>query len=67
MAVFTVMAEENDGQSFKLHNEAVKDAGQALVTVERFRTKGFQSIRVYRETDEINLDDLRRAVAAERS
>ena len=65
MAVFTVMAENADGDPPKLHNEAVRLAAHALTTVERFRKNGFQHIRIYRETEEIDESELRTAVAAE--
>ena len=44
MPVFTVMAENADGDPPKLHNEAVRLAAHALMTVERFRNKGFHRI-----------------------
>jgi hypothetical protein len=67
MPVFTVMAENPEGVAFKLHNEAVRVAADAIATVERFQQKGFRNIRIYRETDEINENDLRAAAATERA
>ena len=67
MPVFTVMAENADGEAFKLHNEAVRVAADAIATIERFRQKGFRNIRIYRETQEINEGELRAAAMSERA
>ena len=61
------MAENPDGEAFKLHNEAVRVAADAIATIERFRQKGFRNIRVYRETHEINENELRAAATTERA
>jgi hypothetical protein len=65
MPVFTVMAENADGDAPKLHNEAVRLAAHALTTVERFRKHGLQRIRIYRETQEIDESELRAAATEE--
>ena len=65
MPVFTVMAENAEGDTVKLHNEAVRVAAHAVATVERFRLKGFRNIRIYRETQEINEAELRADVLSE--
>ena len=67
MPVFTVMADNADGEPFKLHNEAVRVAADAIATIERFRQKGFRNIRIYRETQEINEVELREAATTERA
>jgi hypothetical protein len=67
MPVFTVMAENAEGEAVKLHNEAVRVAADAVATVERFRLKGFRNIRIYRETEEINEGELRATVVSERA
>jgi len=67
MPVFTVMAENPEGEADKLHNEAVRVAADAVATVERFRAKGYRNIRVYRETEEIDETELRNAAAAARA
>src|ERR1700687_2873122 len=59
VAVFTVMAEETDGTSVKLHNEAVRLAAYAVATVDRFRQRKYANIRIYRETEEISEGELR--------
>ena len=66
MPVFTVMAENADGDEVKLHNEAVRAAADAVATVERFRTRGYRNIRVYRETQEIDEAELRAVATSER-
>jgi hypothetical protein len=67
MPVFTVMAENPEGETVKLHNEAVRVAADAIATVERFRLKGFRNIRVYRETQEINESELRTAASVDQA
>jgi hypothetical protein len=67
MPVFTVMAENAEGEAPKLHNEAVRVAADAVATVDRFRLKGYRNIRVYRETEEINEVELRAAATADRA
>jgi hypothetical protein len=66
MPVFTVMAENAEGDAAKLHNEAVRAAADAVATMERFRIRGYRNIRIYRETQEIDEAELRDAVAFER-
>lgn len=67
MAVFTVMGEGADGEVFKLHQEAVRDAAQALAVWERFKALGLGNIRAYRETKEIDLPALTSIAAKERA
>ena len=63
--VFTLMAEEPEGRPYQFYNEAVKVAAHAVVTFERFQAKGLRNIRIYRETEEISLPQLLKAVADE--
>jgi len=65
MPVFTVIADEQEGATFKLHNEAVKVAAHAVTTFERFHARGYLNIRIYRETEEISLPQLLEAAADE--
>jgi hypothetical protein len=67
MPVFTVMAENSEGEAYRLHNEAVRAAADAVATVERFRVRGYRNIRIYRETEEIDEPELHSAVALERA
>lgn len=65
MPVYTVMAENADGDTPKLHNEAARRAGDMVNVVERYRANGLQNIRIYCETQEIGEAELRVAAAAE--
>jgi hypothetical protein len=65
MPVFTVMAENPEGEAAKLHNEAVRAAADAVATIERFRDRGYRNIRIYRETQEIDETELRAAATGE--
>jgi len=67
MPVFTVMAENHEGEGFKLHNEAVRVAADAIATIARFRQKGFRNIRIYCETQEIDETELSAAATTERA
>lgn len=67
MPVYTVMAESPPGEPVKLHNEAVREADHALTTIERFQSKQFRNIRVYRETQEISMVDLLSDIATEKA
>jgi len=67
MPVFTVMAENPEGEAVKLHNEAVRVAADAIATIDRFRLRGYRNIRVYRETQEINESELREVASTERA
>jgi len=67
MPVFTVMADNAEGEPEQLHRQASSDAAKALSAVELFRSKNLRDIRVFRETEEITLMELLSAVAAERA
>jgi len=66
MAVYTIMAENAEGSPFKLHNESVREAAQGIATVERFKLNGLRNIRIYKETQEIDLATLTADAAAQR-
>jgi hypothetical protein len=59
------MADAPEGEPAKLHNEAVREAGHARTTIERFQSRRYRNIRVYRETQEISFGELLADIDAE--
>ena len=63
MPVYTVMAEEPDATPFQLYRTASSEPEEALRRLEQFRRSGFINIKIYRETEPIDENELRQAAA----